>query len=339
MFEEMTYENIMADMLSRITNDVDKREGSPIYMALGPCAYKLAEIYFMLNYFINLVSGDTAVAEYLDRVVADYGITRKPATYAVRKIVTTAAVDIGTRWGLNDTVYKITDLISANVYKAVCEQLGEIGNIYSGQLDNIDNVNGVTATLTDIITVGTDEETDDNLRTRFYAQIQAPSTSGNAANYVEWALEVAGVGDAKVFPIWNGPGTVKVLIVDSNMEVDGTLEQAVATHIELVRPIGATVTVDSPTEKTINVSSNLVLDSSKTLAEVITAFTNAFKEYLKSMVFETYTVSYARIGSILLATAGVEDYSNLLVNTDTANIIIADGEMPIAGTITLTEAV
>jgi len=339
MWEDMTFENILEDMLSRIPDDVDKREGSIIYDALAPCAYKLAEAYFQLNHFIDLVSGDTAVGEYLDRVVADYGITRKPATKAIRKIETSGPVDTGTRWGLENTTYIITEKISDTEYKAECEQYGEIGNQYSGDLENIDNVSGVTATLTDVITSGADEESDESLRARFYQQIQAPSTSGNVSDYVKWALEVPGVGDAKVFPLWNGPGTVKVLIVDSNMEVDETLEQAVYEHIETIRPIGATVTVDSPIEKVINVSAYVVLNGSKTLEEVETEFINAFTEYLKSTVFETYTVSYARIGSILFSTPGVEDYESLLVNGGTANITIGDEEMPIAGTVMLTEVV
>jgi len=180
MFENMTYENILNDMLSRVTNDVDKREGSIIYDALAPAASQLAQTYFNLNNFIDLVSGDTAVGIYLDRVVADYGLARKPATKAVRTVITTGAIPIGSRWGLNDTSYKITDIASTNVYKAVCEQYGEIGNTYNGVLENIDNISGITATLTDIITSGQNTETDDNLRARFYAYLQRPSTSGTA---------------------------------------------------------------------------------------------------------------------------------------------------------------
>lgn len=339
MFEDMTYENIMADMLSRVTSDVDKREGSVIYDALAPCAYYLAQTYFNLNNFLDLVSGDTAVGEYLDRVVADYGLARKAATYAVRKVTTTGAIDAGTRWGLNGTSYMVTALLSTNVYSATCEQAGDIGNLYSGTLENIDNVSGVTATLTDIITSGDDEETDDNLRARFFAKVQAPSTSGNADSYKEWALEVANVGDAKVFPLWNGAGTVKVLVVDSNMTIDVTLPATVAAYIETVRPIGADVTVESPTSKTINVTANVILDGSQTLAEVQTAFTAALAAYLKDTIFDTYSVSYAKIGSLLLATAGIQDYNTLLVNSGTANITIADTEMPLAGVVTLTEVV
>lgn len=338
MFETMTYENILADMLSRITTDVDRREGSIIYDSLAPCAYQLAQTYFNLNNFIDLVSGDTAVAEYLDRTVADYGLEpRKSATYAIRKITTSGVVDIGTRWGISDTSYTITALISLNVYSATCGQSGEIGNTYGGALENIDNVSGITASLTDIITSGQDEETDDNLRERFYIYLQRPSTSGNAFNYREWALDVPGVGDAKIFPLWNGAGTVKVLIINSNMEIDILLETVVADYIETVRPIGATVTVDSPGEKLIIITANIVLDGSDTYANIVTAFTASLADYLKSLVFEVYSVSYAKIGSLLLLTYGVSDYNTLLVNGGTANITILDTEIPLVGAITLTE--
>lgn len=337
MFEDMTYENILDDMLSRVDNDVDKREGSIIYDALAPAAYKLAETYFLLNNFIDLVSGDTAVGEYLDRVVNDYGIIRKKATYAIRKIETTIDVAIGTRWGIRDTSYTIIEKISTNKYKAKCEQLGDIGNIYSGILENIDNVSGVTATLTDILESGAEEENDDNLRSRFYQQLQAPATSGNSDNYRTWALQVEGVGDVKVFPLADGPGTVKILVVDSNMEIDETLEEKVYNYIETVRPIGAQVIVDSPTSKIINISANVNIDGTRLLENIKQSFSNEISKYLKDITFETYTVSYAKIGSILLGIDGVLDYSDLKINNNTTNVTISQTEMAIAGSIDLTE--
>jgi len=337
VFEEMTYESILEDMLSRVTSDVDKREGSIIYDALAPCAYQLAQNYFNLSNFIDLVSGDTAVGEYLDRVVADYGITRKPATKAVRKIITTGPVQIGTRWGLAGTVYVITNYISDNTYQAECEQTGETGNLYSGTLENIDNVSGIQATIGEIITAGEEEETDENLRARFYAQVQSSGTSGNVNDYRNWALEVPGVGGAKVYPLWNGNGTVKVIIVNSNMAIDSRLEQAVYEHIEAVRPIGANVTVESPTSWTVNVNANVALDGTKTLAEVQTAFADNLASFLRDITFDTYTISYAKIGNMLLSTDGVLDYDTLLVNGGSNNLIIGDTQIPIIGAITLTE--
>ena len=339
MWENMTYENILNDMLSRVTSDVDKREGSVIYDALSPAAYKLAETYFMLDMTLDLVLGDTAVGPFLDRVVADHGITRKPATYAVRKIVTSGPVDIGTRWGIQGLTYTITEQITTNQYRAICVEEGNVGNQYSGALENIDNVSGVTATLTDIIISGEDEETDDNLRARFYSQIRTAGTSGNAYDYRNWALEVAGCGDAKVFPLWDGPGTVKILVVDENMAIDPALPDLVAAHIEDVRPIGATVTVESPSGLAIDVEADVQLDGSKSLEDVQDSFSAKLSEYLKEIAFETYSVSYAKVGSLLLSTDGVQDYSGLLVNSGTSNIIIAPDEMAVAGTVTLAEVV
>ena len=41
-------------MLNRVSNDVDKREGSVIYDALAPAAYFLADQYFQLSNFVDL---------------------------------------------------------------------------------------------------------------------------------------------------------------------------------------------------------------------------------------------------------------------------------------------
>ncbi len=337
MFENMTYENILNDMLSRVSSDVDKREGSVIYDALAPAAFKLAEAYFMLGMFLDLVFGDTAVGEYLDRVVADSGLERKPATYAVRKIETTGAIDIGTRWGLNDTSYVITEEIAENEYKAQCEQLGTIGNIYTGQLRNIDNVAGITATLTDIIESGDNIETDDSLRERFYRQVRTSSTSGNVYDYMKWALEVPGCGDVKVFPLWDGPGTVKVLVVDDNMDIDITLPETVREYIEQVRPIGPEVTVASPTEKILDVSASLTLGEGAVIEDIQTEFERLVEEYFREATFRLYAISYAKIGSLLLSVPGVADYTGLTVDSGNVSITLQDDEMPVLGTVTLTE--
>ena len=336
MFEDMTYENILADMLSRVTDDVDKREGSIIYDALAPCAYELAQVYFSLNNFIDLVSADTAVGEYLDREVQTAGITRKQATYAIRKIETTGIVDIGTRWGIENIYYTITEKITDTTYKAICSETGTIGNIHSGQLENMDNVPNVEATLTDVIESGADVESDESLRGRFYTQIQRPATSGNANHYKHWALEVEGVGEAKVFPLANGPGTVKVLILDNNMDIDRTLEDKVFKHIESIRPVGANVTVESPIIKEINVKVKIVIDSKKyTLIQVQNSIEDNLRRYLKEATFKSDYISYASIGNVIFNTEGVIDYSNFLLNDANANIILEDEEIPILNSLSL----
>lgn len=333
----MTYEELLRAMLNQVPNNVDKREGSVIYDALAPCAYFLAQQSFQLENYIDLVFPDTAVGEYLDRAVAAFGLTRKPASAAVRKMITTGAVPVGSRWGIESLVYVVTAEITDTEYEVECEILGDIGNQHTGSMQPISNIVEVTAELKDVIMAGTDEETDDALRIRFLQKVRLPATSGNAYHYKLWALEVPGIGDAKVFPLDQGPGTVTVLIVDSEKKVDASLESVVAEYLETVRPIGANITVNSPSAVAINVSAGITLDGSKTKDDVLQAFRISLNAYLKGLVFADYRVSYARIGSLLLSTDGVQDYDNLTLNGSMANVIIADKAIPVIGTVDFSE--
>ena len=337
MYEEMTYENILQQMLDRVTSDVDKREGSVIFDALAPAAYFLADQFFQLGNFIDLVLPDTAVGEYLDRAVSGYGVSRKPANAAVRKIETTAAIAIGTRWAIRDVVFLVIGQIAENVYEAECETTGKIGNTYFGALESLSLISEVTAELTDIITDGADEETDDALRARFYEKVRRPATSGNAYHYRQWALEVPGVGDAKVFPLDAGPGTVAVLIVDSDRKINASLESNVSEYMETVRPIGASVSILSPSAHTVSVSARVLLDGTKTMDEVLVAFKTNLAAQLNKMVFTEYRVSYAKVGSLLLNTEGVQDYESLKLNGTAGNIVIGVKEVPVMGTVNLEE--
>ena len=341
MFNEITYEVILSDMLNRVTNDIDKREGSVIYDALAPCAYQLAQVYFLLSNYYDLFFIDTSVGEYLDRKAADYGITRKAATYAIRRIETSGTVDIGTRWGLNDTTYEITELLSTNEYCARCEQSGEMGNAYNGILENIDNVNGVTATLTEIITSGSDEETDGNLRARMKQYLIDPEQDGNVSQYLQWATEYESVGTAKVFPLWNGGNTVKIAITNGNfLPAETTLVQKFQAYIDPgitglgngVAPIGSKVTITGGIKKDINIAANVILAEGYTDPE---GAANAISDYLASITYVKNSVSYMRLGSALLDCASIADLSNLTVNGASIDIALTGEEIPVLNGLSL----
>lgn len=337
MYEDMTYENILQGMLNRVPDDIDKREGSVIYDALAPAAYFLADQYFQLGNFIDLVLPDTALGEYLDRTVSAYGITRKPATAAVRKMITSGAVEIGTRWGISSLVYIVNKALTETEYAVICETNGTIGNQYSGEMQALSTVSGITATLGDIITAGTDEENDDAMRARFYEKVRLPATSGNAYHYQQWALEVPGVGAAKVIPLGDGPGTVTILVVDSDKAVSPTLPGKAAEYIETVRPIGATVSVLSPDVLEINIAANVQLDGSESLEQAKQVFKTELTDFLKNLTFSGKRVSYAKIGNVLLDVPGVSDFDMFTINGVIGNIAVGDRQVPVVGTISLTE--
>ena len=127
------------------------------------------------------------------------------------------------------------------------------------------------------------------------------------------------------------------VVINENMEIDPDLPAVVYEYIETVRPIGATVTVESPKEKIINIAANISLDGSASMEDVKAEFASLAAEYFRNATFDFYTIGYAKIGSLLLSVPGVADYSGLLLNGDTKNIIIGEDEMPILDDITLAE--
>lgn len=342
MFDDMTYENILEDMLSRVDNDVDKREGSIIYDAIAPAAYKLAETYFKLSNYVDLFFIDTTVGEYLDRKAMDYGVTRKEPRKAIRKIETNIPIDIGTRWGIEDLIYTVTEVISSNSYKAECNQSGEIGNLYEGKLENIDNISGVTANLTDILTSGSNIESDEELRARIKEQFINPAQDGNSAQYLKWATEYSGIGTAKVFPLWNGANTVKIAITNSSFKpAESGLVEEFQKYIDPnskglgngVAPIGSKVTITGGTKKDINITANVTLNEGYLEAS---GTSEAVSNYLASIVYKKNSVSYMRIGSTLLDSPSILDLSNLKVNGLTSDIALEGDEIPILNSINLT---
>ena len=123
MYEEQTFDAIMQRMLERIPDTLDKRESSPVYMALAPAAVELASLYVAFDCMLAETFGDTASREYLIRLCADRGITPKTATYAVLELETDVEVPVGTRFTGGDHFYKVT--ASGQV---TCEQPWAAGN-------------------------------------------------------------------------------------------------------------------------------------------------------------------------------------------------------------------
>lgn len=336
MYEDMTYENLLNTMLRRVPDDIDKREGSIVFDALGPAAYTQAEQYFLMNNYLDLVLPDKSVGEFQDRFLVAFNIFRKPATKAIRKVETTGPIELESRWELEDTTYKITEHVSETEYRAECEQAGTIGNMYFGKMAPISYIVGTEVVLSDILQEGTKEESDEALRERFLIKVRKPSTSGNVYDYYNWAMACKGVGAAKIFPLAYGPGTVKVVVADEDKTAaTPALLKTVKDYIEEMRPIGATATVASAEELPVNVMGRVKFKNGLNLGEVQTAFRTAFDTFLRDNAFDISYVGYARVGNILLETAGVEDYAGLTINGFDHNIELTDEQIAVIGTVTL----
>lgn len=204
---EVTYREILERMLNRVSDKFDKREGSVIFDTHSPTALELEILYVELNRMIAEGYGDTASREYLILRCKERGIIPYSATYAVLKgTFTPATVDvIGKRFNLGSLNYIVTEKIADGEYRVQCETPGTVGNQYFGQLIPIEYVEGLeTATLTEVLIPGEDEEDTEDLRTRYFNSFDEKAFGGNVRDYIEKTNAIPGVGSTKVTRVWNG---------------------------------------------------------------------------------------------------------------------------------------
>ncbi len=342
MYEDLTVETIKEDILNRITADIDTREGSFTNDMISGIAHEIWKLYQSLDALIPIVYIDETSGEYIDMRCEEYGIKRKPGTKA-KAILYFTGTDgtiipkdkiFLTAEGLGFlTDNAVTISSGAATTTATAEEIGDNYNVAAGTITGqYANISGLSAVTNAAAAGGTNQEADAALVARLYDYLQKPATSGNVAHYKQWALEVNGVGDAKIIPLWDGPGSVKVLIVGSNNEpVDNTIVEECAIHIEKNRPIGAAVTVISAEGIEINVDASVIIDGSTSNEKVQSDFKEAVTGYLRSIAFELYTITYNRIAYLLLDIDGVIDYTLLTINGDVENITIGEDQVPIVG--------
>ena len=82
--EKYTFDYLMNDALSRVNENIDTREGSIIYDALAPACYELAGFYLQLKNLLLDTFPQTAIGQYLDYKVEEFGLHRYPSKKAVR---------------------------------------------------------------------------------------------------------------------------------------------------------------------------------------------------------------------------------------------------------------
>ncbi len=184
-------------------------------------------IYQFLNFLKDQLFATTADTENLEIQGAEFGITRKAATYAVGNITCTGTagttISEGTQLQTADgQVYAVDgDTIIGSLGTATVAVTATIsgtdGNQAAGAtLTFVTPIIGVTSTAivaTGGLEDGLDEEDDEDLRDRILTRKRQPPHGGAEFDYEMWALEVSGVTRAWSFPQHMGMGTVGVAFV------------------------------------------------------------------------------------------------------------------------------
>lgn len=350
--DEMTFDYIMNRMLESVPDTVDKREGSIIYDALAPAAAELVKCYMELDVVMDETFVDTASLQYLMLRCKERGVAIQGETAAVIEgVFTPSSVELtaGLRFNCDEVNYTITEKISAGHYKLEAETLGTVGNKYTGLLLPIQTVNGLeTAQIAAVLIPAEDGDTTDTLREKYYASIDGEAFGGNVADYKDKTNAITGVGGVKVYPVWNGGGTVKLTVIASDFTAPSTeLISKVQTAIDPeqnhgeglgLAPIGHTVTVTGAKYADLTITANVTFAAGWNWENGKSQLVSAANAYLDELCkawadSETTVVRISQIETHLLTADCVVDVDGTTVNGDTKNIELAADEIPRLSTI------
>ena len=369
-----TYRNLLSEMLERVPNIFDKRDGSPIMTALGPVAYALEEFYLSLNQVQRSAFIQTSSGYDLDLLAVIAGLTRYPASDAVRLGIFDAEVPIGSRFStinggasINFEVTAVAEVEEPTegdyYYQLTAETPGTVGNDYAGPILPITTIPGLSsAQIQDILVPGDDTETDESFRERIIEALNERPFGGNIASYRQFVPSIDGVGSVQVYPTWNGGGTVKLSILGSDwLPASETVVENVQNAVDPppnqglglgMAPIGAKVTVVAPTSVAVNVSATLTLASGYQIGQVQGPIEDAIEAYLLSVrqawdentsqtsVVYAADVYLARVTAAIVGVTGVVNATNVTLNGGTADLTLTETgttqQVPMLGTVTLT---
>ncbi|MGG3310772.1 baseplate J/gp47 family protein [Paenibacillus lautus] len=375
---DQTEENIMNRMLNKVPSDIDKSEGSFIWDAQAPVAFMLSEAALWAQELLRRGFASTVASDRpdirsaeLDLRTAEHGITRREAVASSGSVLFTGkpgtTVPVGTYVatpadegsGESSVEYVTTsgvmlsDLGTGTApIRAVTP--GSSGNVPAGVIQlMMTSVSGVTSvTNPEPTRSGTDTESDQSLLERFYAKVRSQGTSGNKAQYMQWANEIAGVGGVEVAPLWKGPGTVGLYLIDTDKRAASQdIVNAVQQYIdpsqdgqgEGVAPAGPVITVMPAAEVAIDISVKVqrTQEQPSTMEEIRKLIEDGVRTYLQQIAFNRKDplVRYTRIAAVLLDIPIIVDYSDLTINghTEQQNIEIGSGQVAVLGTVSVSE--
>lgn len=263
---EKTPEEMASEILTEVPSKYQKSVGFWCWdYALAIAKGGLNAIYDKLKYICTM--GDINNFEYDDLVNFVYqrrGIVANVATYATGSLTATGNGTITTgdlfqtESGLKFEASETKTISGSGTFAIRCVEAGAVGNVPVNSIIVIPvSIAGISSvTNANATTGGYDKETKESIIERYLEDLRQPITSNNKYHYKKWAKEVAGVGDAKIKPLWDGDNTVKVVIINSENNVaNSTLVNAVQKYID---PFGFQVTNGTLTGYVQNYSNEYV---------------------------------------------------------------------------------
>lgn len=373
-FQSEDYDYWLEEMLDKVPDDVDQREGSIVYDALAPAAMVMAQQSLLLAMIIKQTYVKTADGQFLDYRASERGTARQLATQTEVKARFLDAdgnsinyVEIGDKFasiGETPIFYTVTQINEDLRGLMVADDAGTQPNGYLGQVLPVTANDSLSwAEIMEITAPAREEETDDHLRDRLLGSDDWIAYGGNVADYLAMVGKISEVGAAQVYPVWQGSGTVKLVIVNNDlMPASQDLLNKVKNTIDPVdseaqgyglAPIDHNVTVVAPTPLKVDVVTNIQIDGSHAVDSVKSKIQAALAKYFKLLRASWNTIDpktgrgysqiiyRSKILSQIMLTDGVVNATIPTLNGKNEDIVLTFNnqisQLPVLGEVTLND--
>lgn len=349
MFEDRTYENIMAEMMAEMPDDINTEEGSLIFNACVKQALKLEEAYLSMAYVYDNMLPDTQDEEHLIRYALERGVQIKEATKAILLGEFMQEIDIGTRFTLNDMDYVAIERIEDYKYKLECEEEGIVGNTSFGEIDPVDYVEDWQGgSITKVLIPGQNQEDIEVFRKRVFDTFSTKAFGGNKEEYLQYFHELDGIGGVKVRRRATDGVFIYAYIIDSDFNVPSEkMVKEVQSGIdpetshgegEGFAPIGHQVQVIPVNGIPINIETSITFDTGYTYADMESYIFREIDTYFKELAstwesVPMLTVRISQLESKILSIKGVIDISDTKLNGKESNVILGEFDIPVRGNV------
>jgi uncharacterized phage protein gp47/JayE len=229
---------------------------------------------------------------------------------------------------------------------------GKAGNVLAGAINRLTTpVAFVSHVVNPVAAInGVDMESDRLFLSRFLLTVRQRSAGGNDTDYQIWARETPGtsLGAVSVIEEWNGYGTVKVVIINSDNTISNAATVSkVYDYIETRRPIGAHVTVEAAVAVLVEARFTLTVQDGFSLAAVQQDVKQAIIDYLNAMPVggdDGFVLFYRVQQAALEGIKGIDTFNMYSTGYgirragastfSTADVTVTGTEKPVAGTVT-----
>ncbi len=351
MFEEMTYNYILSEMLSNVPDGLSTAEGSLLYNACAKQAARLEEAYTWLRFFEKNMYDDTADLDHLIASGNERGIPINYSTFAEFKAQFNCEMSPGELLTFGDYNYTIfTELDAKNhIYLIGCNTEGSAPNHVFCDLAPVEFKEEFEwGKIIELVKAGKDIEETEIYRSRLLANYGAKAFAGNRAYYNYYITLIDGVGGIKMERRIADLNVINITMISDQFNVpsQGLIDKVQsevdpeinAGEGEGLAPIGHKVKILPVASTTVDIETKITYEADYTYEDLASQIDKAVEDYLlelrKNWVNTNETVvRILQIEAHIAEIQGIVDVTGTKLNGIESNLNVGD-TIPIKGVLT-----